>query len=106
MEHGIVQDDSACHCAPDEPKANGGTEQGKDAFEAAYSVTIENGGTMAQTVRFYQDMPNGWKILSESIVSVRENANRVYWNVTVPAEGQTTFDFKVQVQKKPMVGVR
>lgn len=74
------------------------TTLSKGLYEASFEVSLMNAKTQEVTIRFEQSLPNGWKILSESLKSQKENANTIFWNVSVPAEGETVLTYKIQVK--------
>ena len=74
------------------------TTLSKGLYEASFEVSLMNAKTQEVTIRFEQSLPNGWKILSENLKSQKENANTIFWNVSVPAEGETILTYKVQVK--------
>ena len=65
--------------------------------QAEFEVKISNAKTTPVTVRFNQELPNGWKILSESLKSQKESANKIYWDISVPAEKDVVLTYKVQI---------
>lgn len=67
-------------------------------YEAAYQITFKNGGDKVTDVNLFQDFPNGWKILSETIAHLKENSNRVKWTIQVPAKGEFIFTYKAQIK--------
>ena len=74
------------------------TTLSKGLYEASFEVSFMNAKTREVTIRFEQNLPNGWKIMSESLKSQKESANTIFWNVSVPAEGETILTYKVQVK--------
>lgn len=71
-----------------------------DLYNASFEVSFSNAKTEPVTIRFEQNLPNGWKVLSESEKSQKENANQIFWNVSVPAEGEVILTYKIQVKKE------
>lgn len=71
---------------------------GSKTAQASFEVKVSNAKPTKVTVRVAQYLPNGWKILSESLKSQKQNSNMIYWNVEVPAESATTVTYKVLVQ--------
>lgn len=67
-------------------------------YEATYQITFKNGGDKMTTVAVFQDFPNGWKILSETLPHVKENSNRLKWDIQVPAKGEFIFTYKAQIK--------
>ena len=68
--------------------------------QAEFEVKISNAKTIPVVIRFNQYLPNGWKILSESLESQKERSNKIYWDISVPAEKDVTLTFKVQVDNR------
>ncbi|MBP5535005.1 MAG: DUF4139 domain-containing protein [Alphaproteobacteria bacterium] len=65
--------------------------------QAEFEIKISNAKTTPVKVLFYQYLPNGWTILSESMKSQKETSNKIYWDVSVPEQGDVILTFKVQV---------
>lgn len=68
--------------------------------QAEFEVKISNAKAEPVVVRFYQNLPAGWKILSESLKSQKESSDRIYWDVSVPAEKNVVLTYKVQVNNQ------
>ncbi len=73
---------------------------GKDVYEVGFEVKFSNAMNTLTQVRFEQYFPDFWRMLSESRKSVKENSNTVYWDVEIPAQGETILTFTVQINKK------
>lgn len=77
---------------------NVGYQQYSDkSYEASFEVLVKNAKESDAVVSLYQNLPNGWKILSENINSSKENANQVLWQVKVPKNGEKTLKVKIFV---------
>ena len=68
--------------------------------QAEFEVKISNAKTEPVVVRFNQSLPNGWKILSESLKSQKESSNKIYWDISVPAEKDVVLTYKLQVNER------
>ena len=67
------------------------------SYETEVEVTFKNSKKEKVEVEFYQSMPNGYKILSESLASVPQSANQVLWNVPIAAESETVLKIHIFV---------
>lgn len=67
-------------------------------YEASYQITFKNGSDKTTDVELYQNFPNGFKILSETLPHVKENSNRVKWVIQVPATSEFIFTYKAQIK--------
>ncbi|MBE6449795.1 MAG: DUF4139 domain-containing protein [Alphaproteobacteria bacterium] len=67
---------------------------------AEFEVSISNAKPITQLIRYSQYLPDGWKILSENAKSQKENSNKIFWDISVPAEGNVILNFKVRVDKR------
>ena len=68
--------------------------------QAEFEIKISNAKSIPVVVRYNQTLPSGWKILSESLKSQKQTSNQIFWNVSVPAEGDIVLTFKVQVDNR------
>ena len=67
--------------------------------QAEFEIKISNAKQEPVVVRYKQHLPNGWRIISESLKSQKESSNEIYWNVAVPAEGEAILVFKISVSE-------
>lgn len=67
-------------------------------FESAYQVTIKNAKSDAVKVKVAEPMPGDWQIQSESHPHAKVASDTAVWNITVPAEGKVTLNYRVQVR--------
>lgn len=65
------------------------------AYQADIEITFKNAKKEKVLLDFYQNLPNGWKIVKENLASSKQNANQVLWKVPVPAEGE--YVLKMQI---------
>lgn len=68
-------------------------------YEGELEITFKNSKNEDVKVDFYQSLPDGYKILSESVVSEKQNANQVLWVVPVPANSETIFRAHILVSE-------
>ena len=73
------------------------TQVSSKVSEIGVQITLKNGGDKNVTVEVYQNFYGSWRMLSESVKSENENANRVKWTVKVPAKGEAKLTYKVQL---------
>ncbi len=67
------------------------------SYEASFEVLLKNAKDSDVEVNIYQNFPNGWKIISENIKSIKENANQVLWKIKVPKAGESKLQVKIFV---------
>jgi hypothetical protein len=67
-------------------------------YESAYSITLHNAKKEAVTVTVQEPINGDWKILTESQPHQKTSAHQATWKVNVPAEGDTTLKYRVQVK--------
>ena len=68
--------------------------------QAEFEVSISNAKPISQVIRYSQYLPDGWKILSENVKSQKDSSNKIFWDISVPAEGNVILNFKVRVDKR------
>lgn len=69
------------------------------SYETAQEITLRNAKDTAVEVKLVGHMPPGWKVLRESAPHEAETANTLAWTLTVPAGGETTFDYRVRISR-------
>lgn len=72
--------------------------KGNSLFESAYEIVLKNAKKEAVTVTVQEPIPGDWKIIKENHTSQKSSSNTASWNITVPAEGKTTLNYRVQVK--------
>lgn len=72
---------------------------GPDRHESAWSVALTNRTDAPVTVRVIDRIPGDWEILSSSHEHERLSASRVRFGVRVPADGETTLEYRVRVEE-------
>ncbi|MHA1543812.1 MAG: DUF4139 domain-containing protein [Alphaproteobacteria bacterium] len=70
-------------------------KEGTRQFETTTSkkVTFKNAKDEAVTVRFFEYFSGNWEITRQSGSHTAEDANRIYWEVEVPAKGEATLTY-------------
>ncbi len=68
---------------------------GETSFQTSWEIKVKNAKDAAQQVRVVENPRGDWTITQESLKHVKEAAFTAVWNVTVPAEGETTFTYTV-----------
>ncbi len=71
---------------------------GDRTTEAAFTLTLNNGGTADAQVRVVEDIPGDWQILEQSADHTRDGVSAA-WTVTVPANGKTELTYRVRVRR-------
>jgi len=73
-----------------------------DLYQTDMRYTLTNARPVPVTVDLYQSgLDNYWhdtRIVSESLPSIRETADRVLWRVTIPANGTVTLNVSFQTR--------
>lgn len=67
-------------------------------YESAYTITLHNAKKEAVTVTVQEPIAGDWKILSESQPHQKTSAHQANWKINVPADGDTTLKYRVQVK--------
>ncbi|MDT7850022.1 DUF4139 domain-containing protein [Methylophilus sp. VKM B-3414] len=67
-------------------------------YESAYTITLHNAKKEAVTVTVQEPIAGSWKILSESQPHQKTSAHQASWKINVPADGDTTLKYRVQVK--------
>jgi hypothetical protein len=65
--------------------------------QGSFEIKIHNAKPTEQTVRYIQNLPSGWQILSENQKSQKKDSNSIYWDITIFPEDEVTLTFKVLV---------
>ncbi|MDP2225880.1 MAG: DUF4139 domain-containing protein [Moraxellaceae bacterium] len=73
-------------------------QKGNGAYESAYEVVLKNAKKERVTVTVQEPIPADWKMLSESHPSRKVASNTAEWKIEVPAEGNVTLRYRVQVK--------
>jgi len=73
-------------------------EKGTSLFESAYEIVIKNAGKKALSVKVQEPIPGDWRMLSSSHTHKRASSRMAEWQIKVPADGQTTLSYRVQVK--------
>lgn len=67
-------------------------------YESAYAITLHNAKKEAVTVTVQEPLNGDWKILNESQQHKKTSAHQASWQVNVPAEGDVTLKYRVQMK--------
>lgn len=67
-------------------------------YESAYAITLHNAKKEAVTVTVQEPLNGDWKILNESQSHKKTSAHQASWQVNVPAEGDVTLKYRVQMK--------
>jgi len=69
------------------------------SYESAQEIVIENAKDETVQVQVIGTLPQGWRMLSESHTHVSETANRLRWDLQVPAGGKANLSYRVRVTR-------
>jgi len=72
--------------------------KGNASFESAFEIVLKNAKKEAVTVVVQEPIPADWKMLSESQKHTKAASNTAVWKISVPAEGSTKLNYRVQVR--------
>ncbi len=72
--------------------------KGTALHESAYEIVIRNAKKEAVTVKVQEPIPGDWRMVSTSHPHKKAAANMAVWQIAVPAEGQVTLTYRVQVK--------
>ncbi|WNV06250.1 DUF4139 domain-containing protein [Candidatus Methylospira mobilis] len=72
--------------------------KGSALYESAYEIVLKNARKEAVVITVQEPIPADWKILKESQPHTKAASNTAVWKVNIPAEGQTTLAYSVQVK--------
>jgi len=69
------------------------------SYRTAQEIVVANAKDEAVRVKVVGHMPPGWRMLEESRPHEAETANRIAWSLEVPAGGEATLTYRVQVTR-------
>ena len=69
------------------------------SYRTAQEIVVANAKDEAVKVKVVGHMPPGWRMLEESRPHEEETANRIAWTLEVPAHGEATLTYRVQVTR-------
>ncbi len=69
------------------------------SYRTAQEITLANAKDEAVRVKVVGHLPPGWRMLEESRPHEAETANRIAWTLSVPAGGEATLTYRVQVTR-------
>jgi hypothetical protein len=75
----------------------GGDSRYNYRFESAFEILVKNAKDEAVTVTVAEPVPGDWKVLSENHQHRKGSANAAVWEVPVPAKGEATLAYRVEV---------
>ncbi len=71
---------------------------GRNTFEAAYDIRVQNGGTTEETVKLVENLNGEWTIENASSTPDRDG-NQAIWTLTVAAGGEQQVRYRVRVRR-------
>ncbi|MDX1575809.1 MAG: hypothetical protein R3285_06430, partial [Kiloniellales bacterium] len=69
------------------------------SYRTAQEIVLSNAKDEAVRVKVVGHMPPGWRMLEENRPHEAETANRIAWSLEVPAGGEATLTYRVQVTR-------
>lgn len=72
--------------------------KGTHTYESAYEIVLKNAKPEPVTVIVQEPIPADWKMLSESHKSTKATSNTAVWKIEIPAEGNASLNYRVQVR--------
>ena len=73
-------------------------EKGTSLFESAYEIVFKNARKETVTVKIQEPIPGDWRMVSSSHPHKKASSRMAEWQIQVPAGGQTTLNYRVQVK--------
>ena len=67
-------------------------------FESAYEINLKNAKDEEVMVTVVEPVPGDWQILSDSHKHSKASADTALWKIAVPAKGETTLTYRVEVK--------
>jgi hypothetical protein len=74
------------------------TKNGIKTYESAFEINLKNAKNEKVTVTIQEPIGGDWKIISENNPHVKSNSTLATWEIEVPAEGNTSLQYRVQVK--------
>lgn len=72
--------------------------KGNSAYESAYEIVLKNAKKERVTVIVQEPIPGDWKMLRSNLTHEKASSNMAAWKIDIPAEGQATLNYRVQVK--------
>ncbi|MEJ2471730.1 MAG: DUF4139 domain-containing protein [Desulfuromonadales bacterium] len=67
-------------------------------FESAYAIVLKNAKEETVTVTVAEPIPGDWRMLQESHKHEKASADTALWKIKIPAKGETTLTYRVEVK--------
>ncbi|MFQ5669658.1 MAG: DUF4139 domain-containing protein [Acidobacteriota bacterium] len=67
------------------------------SYEAAFRITVRNHKTTMARVEVHESIPGDWTLLASSHPSTRRSASSLWFNLDVPAGGESVLTYRVRV---------
>jgi len=67
-------------------------------FESAYEIVLKNAKKETVNVTVQEPIPGDWKIITQNHRSTKATSHTAVWKIDVPAEGEATLTYRVQVR--------
>ena len=68
--------------------------------DTTQKLTLKNGGSRPAQVDIVESFRGEWKIVRESTARTQTSAFQVMWQVTVPANGETSLEYQAQIGQR------
>jgi len=91
--------DITAHKKQTDFKKRSGFNQYNYEYESAYQIILKNAKNEAVMVKILEPLPGDWKIITENTPHTKDSAHGAFWQMKVPAEGQTTLEYRVRVRQ-------
>lgn len=72
-------------------------DQSVKTVESAYEIVLKNAKSNSITVQVNEPIPGSWQILQENYPHAKD-AMAAVWNISVPAHGEATLNYRVRVE--------
>ncbi len=68
-------------------------------YESAYQIILKNAKNETVMIKVREPLPGDWKIITENTPHTKDSAHSAFWQMKVPAEGQTTLEYRVRIRQ-------
>jgi len=73
------------------------TKTSNNTYESAFELVLKNAKNEKVTVLVQEPITGNWTIVSENHQHTKINSHLAQWRIDIPAEGNTTLTYRVQV---------
>lgn len=70
-----------------------------DSFLTGHQLTLSNSSDQVKKIELTANFQHDWKVTNSNQPYNRVNASQLRWEISVPADGQTTLEFNTELKK-------